>query len=104
MPRQRCWWRGEEEDGARRPGPEGLVLRHVLWSTLRHVMRRVLRRVLYVLVGSFTCHLREGVGGSTARGALEGRARGAERAQLPLERRAPVLRREEPLREIHGAG
>ena len=27
--RRRRWWRGEE--GARRPGPEGQVLRHVLW-------------------------------------------------------------------------
>ena len=38
------WWRGEE--GARRPGPEGKVLRHVPW----HVLRNVVRRVLHVLV------------------------------------------------------
>ena len=37
--RRQCrWWRGEE--GARRPAPEGQVLRHVLWHVLlRHVLR-----------------------------------------------------------------
>jgi len=39
--RRRRWWRGEE--GARRPGPVGQVLRHVLWHVLRNVLRRVLR-------------------------------------------------------------
>ena len=29
--RRRWWWSGEEEEGARRPGFEGQVLRHVLW-------------------------------------------------------------------------
>jgi len=37
-------WRGGE--GARRPGPEGQVLRHVLWQ----VLRNVLRRIVHVLV------------------------------------------------------
>ena len=41
---RRGWWRGEE--GARRPGPEAQVLRHVLW----HVLHSTLRRVLHVLV------------------------------------------------------
>jgi len=41
---RRRWWCGEE--GARRPGPEGQGLRHVLWQ----ILRNVLRRVLYVLV------------------------------------------------------
>ena len=40
--RRRC--RGRE--GARRPGPVGKVLRHVLW----YVLRNALRRVLHVLV------------------------------------------------------
>jgi len=38
--RRRRRWRGEE--GARRPGPEGQVLRHVLWHVLRSALRRVL--------------------------------------------------------------
>ena len=42
--RRRRWWNGEE--GARRPGPEGQVLRHVLW----HVPRNALRRVVHVPV------------------------------------------------------
>ena len=42
--RRRLWWRGEE--GARRPGPEGQVLRHVL----RNAPRNALRRVLHVLI------------------------------------------------------
>ena len=42
--RRQRWWRGEE--GARRPGPEAQVLRHVLW----HVLRNTLRRVVHVLV------------------------------------------------------
>ena len=42
--RRRRWWRGEE--GARRPGPEGQVLRHVLW----HVLRNALCCVVHVLV------------------------------------------------------
>jgi len=46
--RRRRWWRGEES--ARRPGPEGQVLRHVLWHVPRHVPRHVLRRVLHVPV------------------------------------------------------
>ena len=45
-------WRGEE--GARRPGPEGKflhhVLRHALRNALRNVLRRVLRRVRHGLV------------------------------------------------------
>ena len=45
---RRRWWRGEE--GARRPGPDGQVKRHVLWHVLWHVLRNVLRRVLYVPV------------------------------------------------------
>ena len=40
--------RGEE--GARRSGPEGQALRHVLWRIFRCVLRHVLRRVLYVLI------------------------------------------------------
>ena len=32
------------------PGPEGQVLRHVLWHSLRHVLRSILRRVLHVPV------------------------------------------------------
>jgi len=42
--RRRRWWRGDE--GARRPGPVGQVLRHVLW----HVLHNALRCVLYVPV------------------------------------------------------
>jgi len=42
--RRRRRWRGEE--GTRRPGPEGQVLRHVL----SYVLRNALRRVLHVLV------------------------------------------------------
>jgi len=42
--RRRRRWRGEE--GARHPGPEGQVLRRVLW----HVFRSALHRVLDVLV------------------------------------------------------
>jgi len=38
--RRRRWWRGEE--GARSPGPEGEVLRHVPWYVLRNAGRRVL--------------------------------------------------------------
>jgi len=41
--RRRRWWRGEE--GERRRGPEGHVLRHVLW----HALRSALCRVIYVL-------------------------------------------------------
>ena len=41
-------WRGEE--GARRPGPEGQFLRHVLWHTLRSTLRNALRHVLDVPV------------------------------------------------------
>ena len=41
-------WRGEE--GARRPGPEGQFLHHVLRHALRNALRNVLRRVLHVLV------------------------------------------------------
>jgi len=41
-------WRGEE--GARRPGPEGQFLHHVLRHALRNALRNVLRRVLDVLV------------------------------------------------------
>ena len=42
--RRRRWRRSEE--GARRPGTEGKVLRHVLW----YVFRNALRRILHVLV------------------------------------------------------
>jgi len=41
-------WRGEE--GARRPGPEGQFLRHVLWHALRNSLRNSLHFVLNVLV------------------------------------------------------
>ena len=41
-------WRCEE--GARRPGHEGQVLRHVLWSALRNALRDDLRCVLDVPV------------------------------------------------------
>ena len=41
-------WRGEE--GARRPGPEGQFLHHVLRHALRNALRNALRRVLDVLV------------------------------------------------------
>ena len=41
-------WRGEE--GARRAGPEGQFLHHVLRHALRNALRNVLRRVLDVLV------------------------------------------------------
>ena len=34
----------------RRPGPEGQVLRHVLWHVLRSALRHVLRRVLHLSV------------------------------------------------------
>jgi len=44
--RRRRWWRGEE--GARRPGPEGQVLRHVLWCVLRRILHHALRLVLHV--------------------------------------------------------
>jgi len=37
--RRRRWWRGEED--ARRLGPKGQVLRHVLWHVLRNALRRV---------------------------------------------------------------
>jgi len=50
--RWRRWWRGEE--GARRPGPEGIVLRHVLWHVLRSVLRSVLHRILHV---AFVLHV-----------------------------------------------
>ena len=46
--RRRRWWRGEE--GARRPGLEGQVLRHVLRSVLRDVLREILRPAFHVLV------------------------------------------------------
>ena len=35
--RRRRWWHGDE--GARRPGPEAQVLRHVLWHALRNALR-----------------------------------------------------------------
>ena len=38
------------EEGARRPGPEGQVLRRIMRHVLRQVLRHVLRRVLHVLV------------------------------------------------------
>ena len=41
-------WRGEE--GARRPGPEGQFLHHVLRHALRNALHNALRRVLDVLV------------------------------------------------------
>ena len=41
-------WRGEE--GARRPGPKGQFLYHVLRHALRNALRNALRRVLDVLV------------------------------------------------------
>jgi len=41
-------WRGEE--GARRLGPEGQFLNHVLRHALRNALRSVLRRVLDVPV------------------------------------------------------
>ena len=44
--RRRRWWRGEE--CARRPGPKGQVLRHVL----RNVLHNALRRVLNVLAAA----------------------------------------------------
>jgi len=40
-------WRGGEK-GARRPGPEGQVLRHIPRCVLRNFHRSVLRRVLHV--------------------------------------------------------
>ena len=41
---------GECEEGARRPGPEGQFLHHVLRHALRNALSNVLRRVLDVLV------------------------------------------------------
>jgi len=52
-------WRGEE--GARRPGPEGQFLYHVLRNALRNVFRNVLRHVLDVPV--FHVSPKESVGG-----------------------------------------
>ena len=49
---RRWWWRCEE--GARRPGLEGQVLRHVFWCVLRHVLRHVLRRAPFTC-SFFTC-------------------------------------------------
>ena len=70
---QRRRWRGGE--GARRPGPEDQVLRHVLWNALR-----------IVCAASFTCpsfmyHRRAGVGGG---GSRPGR-RAPQHTSCPLE-------------------
>jgi len=39
-----------DEEGARRPGPEGQFLHHALRHALRNALRNVVRRVLDVLV------------------------------------------------------
>ena len=50
--RQRRWWRGDE--GARRPGPEAKVLRHVLWHALHNALRNC---AASLACSSFTCRL-----------------------------------------------
>jgi len=71
---RRWWWRCEE--GARRPGLEGQVLRHVLW----HVLRSALRRVLHVLVLHVSPKGRRGGGSRLDRRAPQ------HNYFLPLER------------------
>jgi len=62
--RRRRWWRGEE--GARRPGPEGYVLRHVLWhATSRSSATSC---AASFTCSSFMCHLRAGAGGGSRPG------------------------------------
>ena len=55
--RRRWWWRGDE--GARRPGPEAQVLRHVLWHALRNALRNC---AASLACSSFTCRLGEAWG------------------------------------------
>jgi len=74
-------WRGGE--GARRPGPEGQVLRHVLW----YVLRNVLRRVLHVLV----LHV-------SSKGGLGGGSRPGRRAPQHTFLSPERLRSPRPLR------
>jgi len=56
--RRRRWWR--DEDGARRPGPEGQVLRHVLRNALRNVLRRVLNVLAAAAAAAVMVVVREG--------------------------------------------
>ena len=50
--RRRRWWRGDE--GARRPGPEGQVLRHVLWHAFLNALHNC---AASLACSSFTCRL-----------------------------------------------
>jgi len=88
------WWHFEE--GARRPGPEGQVLRHVLWHALRNALRHALRCVLHVLV------LHVSPKGKRVGGLASGSPRAAAYRFLPPERLRLFSRRGEAIRDDGG--